>query len=82
MSYRRQILGGVIPETGHLIVWAWHDELVKVGNLHKALISWYFSLAHEIAHNLVQPHNAEYEYYFSSLAEVHMPGFSALLSQS
>ncbi|KAG8743102.1 hypothetical protein FRC10_000402 [Ceratobasidium sp. 414] len=61
---------------------AWHDELVKGGNLQKALVSWYFSLAHEIAHNLVQPHNAEHEYYFSSLAEMHMPELSALLSRS
>ncbi|QRW13174.1 hypothetical protein RhiLY_12173 [Ceratobasidium sp. AG-Ba] len=61
---------------------AWHDELVKGGNLQKALVSWYFSLAHEIAHNLVQPHNAEHEYYFSSLAEMHMPEFSTLLSRS
>ncbi|KAF8688692.1 hypothetical protein RHS03_09437, partial [Rhizoctonia solani] len=60
----------------------WHDELVKGGSLHKALISWYFTLAHEIAHNLVQPHNAEHEYYFSSLAELHMPEFSAMLSRS
>ncbi|KAG8744390.1 hypothetical protein FRC12_014812 [Ceratobasidium sp. 428] len=58
---------------------AWHDELVKGGSLQKALVSWYFSLAHEIAHNLVQPHNAEHEYYFSSLAEMHMLEFSALL---
>ncbi|CAE7228758.1 unnamed protein product [Rhizoctonia solani] len=60
----------------------WHDELVKGGSIHKALISWYFTLAHEIAHNLVQPHNAEHEYYFSSLAEIHMPEFSGLLSRS
>ncbi|KAH7337817.1 hypothetical protein B0J17DRAFT_664321 [Rhizoctonia solani] len=60
----------------------WHDELVKGGSLQKALVSWYFTLAHEIAHNLVQPHNAEHEYYFSSLAELHMPEFSALLSHS
>ena len=60
----------------------WHDELVKEGSLQKAMVSWYFSLAHEIAHNLVQPHNAEHEYYFSSLAELHMPEFSALLTRS
>ncbi|CAE6464621.1 unnamed protein product [Rhizoctonia solani] len=60
----------------------WHDELVKGGSVHKALISWYFTLAHEIAHNLVQPHNAEHEYYFSSLAELHMPEFSAMISRT
>ncbi|CAE6531048.1 unnamed protein product [Rhizoctonia solani] len=60
----------------------WHDDLVKGGHIHKALISWYFTLAHEIAHNLVQPHNAEHEYYFSSLAELHIPEFSALLARS
>ncbi|KAI0701855.1 hypothetical protein BC835DRAFT_1435271 [Cytidiella melzeri] len=60
---------------------AWHDEDVRNGELSKAYISWYFTLAHEIAHNLVQPHNAEHEFWFSSLCELRMPTFSRLLSK-
>ncbi|KAF8894925.1 hypothetical protein CPB84DRAFT_1816083 [Gymnopilus junonius] len=29
----------------------------------------YFTIAHEIAHNLVQPHNSEHEFYFSAVCE-------------
>ncbi|KAJ7072465.1 hypothetical protein C8F01DRAFT_1104075 [Mycena amicta] len=39
---------------------AWHDADVKAGQTRVAYTSWYFTLAHEIAHNLVQPHNSEY----------------------
>jgi hypothetical protein len=30
----------------------------------EAFISWYFTLAHEIAHNLVQQHDSEHEVRF------------------
>ncbi|KAJ6558581.1 hypothetical protein DFH09DRAFT_1037162 [Mycena vulgaris] len=69
---------------------AWHDADVKAGRAKAAYISWYFTLAHEIAHNLVHPHNSEYvvffrrltrltmhrhEFYFSAICEKH---FSAI----
>jgi len=38
----------------------------------------YFTLAHEIAHNLVQPHNSEHEFYFSSICQRFLPGLSKL----
>ncbi|KAF9644423.1 hypothetical protein BDM02DRAFT_3272450 [Thelephora ganbajun] len=57
---------------------AWHDDLVRNGSLAEAYTSWYFSLAHEIAHNLVQPHNSEHEFYFSSICEKFLPGLSKL----
>ena len=38
----------------------------------------YFTLAHEIAHNLVQPHNSEHEFYFSSICQKFLPGLSKL----
>ncbi|KDN42420.1 hypothetical protein K437DRAFT_257910 [Tilletiaria anomala UBC 951] len=47
----------------------WHDDLVKEGKLSEPLISTYFSVAHEIAHNVVSAHNAEHEFYFSSISE-------------
>ena len=39
----------------------------------------YFTLAHEIAHNLVQPHNSEHEFYFSSICQKFLPGLSELI---
>ncbi|KAG1888113.1 hypothetical protein F4604DRAFT_1715581 [Suillus subluteus] len=60
---------------------AWHDQDVKNGDIKQAYISWYFTLAHEIAHNLVQPHNSEHEFYFSALCEAHIEKFTQLLSQ-
>ncbi|KAJ6593724.1 hypothetical protein B0H19DRAFT_1091788 [Mycena capillaripes] len=52
---------------------AWHDTDVKAGRAKAAYISWYFTLAHEIAHNLVHPHNSEHEFYFSAICEKHFP---------
>ncbi|SPO26202.1 uncharacterized protein UTRI_02478 [Ustilago trichophora] len=47
---------------------AWHDELVKQGKWRSARVD-VFSVAHEIAHNVVAAHNAEHEWYFSAIAE-------------
>jgi len=59
---------------------AWHDDQVKAGDLHPGFISWYFTLAHEIAHNLVTPHNAEHEFYFSSICEHFLVDFTHMLA--
>jgi Zn-dependent peptidase ImmA (M78 family) len=40
----------------------------------------YFTLAHELAHNLVQPHNSEHEFYFSAICEKHVQGLGKLLA--
>ncbi|KAK4698280.1 hypothetical protein P7C70_g8001, partial [Phenoliferia sp. Uapishka_3] len=48
---------------------AWHDAEVVRGQLDNALISVYHSLAHELAHNLVQPHDAQHSFYTSSISE-------------
>ncbi|KAI8067960.1 hypothetical protein BC940DRAFT_273450 [Gongronella butleri] len=37
-----------------------------------ALVYWYMTICHELAHNFVALHNAEHEFYFSSFAEVYM----------
>ncbi|RDX42682.1 hypothetical protein OH76DRAFT_1410943 [Lentinus brumalis] len=58
----------------------WHDAEVKSGQLLNAYTSWYFTLAHEIAHNLVQAHNSEHEFYFSSICEAYLPAFMKLVS--
>ncbi|KAH9946348.1 uncharacterized protein BXZ73DRAFT_86493 [Epithele typhae] len=58
----------------------WHDAEVQAGILMNAYISWYFTLAHEIAHNLVKEHNSEHEFYFSSICEQYLPSFMKLVS--
>ncbi|KAH9951982.1 hypothetical protein B0H21DRAFT_817732 [Amylocystis lapponica] len=61
---------------------AWHDQNVRNGDMSDAYVSWYFTLAHEIAHNLVKPHNSEHEFWFSSICEGYMPALVRLLSTS
>jgi len=58
---------------------SWHDVDVQNNRPSQALISWYHSLAHEIAHNLVHPHNAEHEFYFSAICETHLLEFTRIL---
>jgi hypothetical protein len=58
----------------------WHLKDVLNGNPNTAVISWYFTLAHEIAHNLVQPHNSEHEFYFSAICEKYIMGLGQILS--
>ncbi|KZT11459.1 uncharacterized protein LAESUDRAFT_720694 [Laetiporus sulphureus 93-53] len=52
---------------------AWHDEAVNKGELTEAYFSWFLTLAHEIAHNLIGPHNSAHEFYFSAISEAHLP---------
>ncbi|KDQ27869.1 hypothetical protein PLEOSDRAFT_50988 [Pleurotus ostreatus PC15] len=61
---------------------AWHHDQVQRGNMDDAFVSWYFTLAHEIAHNLVQPHNSEHEFYFSAICEKHIKSLGRLLSSA
>ena len=42
-------------------------------------VSRFFTLAHEIAHNLIEPHNSEHEFYFSAICEAHMLALSRLI---
>ncbi|KAI0670652.1 hypothetical protein C8Q78DRAFT_1037269 [Trametes maxima] len=58
----------------------WHDGEVRESKLTDAYISWYFTLAHEIAHNLVKAHNSEHEFYFSSICEQYLPAFMKLIA--
>jgi len=60
----------------------WHDRDVQANRMDDALISWFFSLAHEFAHNLVQPHNSEHEFYVSAIAEQHFVKMAALLESA
>ncbi len=58
------------------------DASVQRGQNRDALISWYFSLAHELAHNLESGHNASHEFYFSSIAEEYLVAFGQLLADA
>ncbi|KIY52910.1 hypothetical protein FISHEDRAFT_63575 [Fistulina hepatica ATCC 64428] len=58
---------------------AWHDQEVQRGDLRSAYTSLYFTLAHEIAHNLVLSHNAEHEFYFSAICEQHLMNFGRIV---
>ncbi|KAG7446407.1 uncharacterized protein BT62DRAFT_986911 [Guyanagaster necrorhizus] len=61
---------------------AWHDEQVRKGDMNPAIVSWYFTLAHEIAHNLVQPHNSEHEFYLSAICEKHLMELGSIVFKS
>ncbi|KAG0223448.1 hypothetical protein BGW41_005587 [Actinomortierella wolfii] len=38
-----------------------------------ALVYWFFTMAHELAHNFVGEHNSQHEFYFSSFCEQYLP---------
>ncbi|CAG7850452.1 SubName: Full=Uncharacterized protein {ECO:0000313/EMBL:CCA72144.1} [Serendipita indica DSM 11827] len=50
----------------------WHDTQLQKKEPIKAMISWFFTLAHEIAHNLIGPHNAEHSYYMNQISSTHL----------
>ncbi|GAA5919060.1 hypothetical protein JCM1841_003725 [Sporobolomyces salmonicolor] len=60
---------------------AWHDKMVQEGKLEEPLISTFHTLAHELAHNLVKPHDAEHSFYFSSFCEEYFLPMARLLQQ-
>ena len=56
---------------------ALHDETndpnqFKKVNRKEALIYWFMTICHELAHNFVGDHNSEHEFYMSSFAEVYL----------
>jgi len=61
---------------------AWHDQDVQKGDSQQAQISWFFTLAHELAHNLIKQHNSEHEFWFAAICEAHVFTFSQLLKHT
>ncbi|KAF8307878.1 hypothetical protein DL93DRAFT_2064506 [Clavulina sp. PMI_390] len=57
----------------------YHDQQVARGEYSDAMSFWYFTFGHEIAHNLVDVHNAEHEFYFSALCEKHLKSLALFL---
>ncbi|CAG8458419.1 11877_t:CDS:10 [Scutellospora calospora] len=39
----------------------------------KAIVSWYMTFCHELAHNFVKPHSAEHEFFLQSYAKQFIP---------
>ncbi|KAK2467792.1 hypothetical protein APHAL10511_000087 [Amanita phalloides] len=61
---------------------AWHDSDVIAGKMTDTYVFWYFTFAHEIAHNLVQDHNAEHEFYFSATSQKYIVNLFGLMKAS
>ncbi|GAA6015207.1 hypothetical protein JCM11491_000504 [Sporobolomyces phaffii] len=60
---------------------AWHDRQVRDGNYSEALISNFHTIAHELAHNLVKPHDAQHSFYFSSFCEEYFLRMAQLIAR-
>ena len=45
----------------------------------KIVQSRFFTLAHELAHNLIKQHNSEHEFWFAAICEARVLAFSRLL---
>lgn len=58
---------------------SWYSDSVKEGEVEEALTGFYFTISHELAHNLVQVHNAQFSYYFSAISETYLASFRKLL---
>ncbi|KAI8974636.1 hypothetical protein BDB01DRAFT_805850 [Pilobolus umbonatus] len=53
---------------------ALHEDKKK-----EALIYWFMTFCHELAHNFIGPHNSEHEFYMSSFAETYLDPFMSLI---
>ncbi|KAF9167525.1 hypothetical protein DFQ26_004297 [Actinomortierella ambigua] len=45
-----------------------------------ALVYWFFTMAHELAHNFVGEHNSQHEFYFSSFCEQYLPALIQVMA--
>ncbi|KAG0338943.1 hypothetical protein BG000_003116 [Podila horticola] len=48
----------------------------------EAMIYWFFTMAHELAHNFVGDHNSKHEFYFSSFCEQYLPSLMAAMAKA
>ncbi|KWU45472.1 hypothetical protein RHOSPDRAFT_28836 [Rhodotorula sp. JG-1b] len=60
---------------------AWHDRLVVEGRMEEPLISTFSSIAHELSHNLVKPHDSAFSFYFASFCEEYFVPMAKLLAR-
>ncbi|KAF9280093.1 hypothetical protein BGZ68_007509 [Mortierella alpina] len=52
----------------------------KISARDEALIYWFFTMAHELAHNFVGEHNSKHEFYFSSFCEQYLPALMVAMA--
>ncbi|CAB4438088.1 unnamed protein product [Rhizophagus irregularis] len=52
-----------------------HEQECKSKPTIDAMTYWFMMFCHVLAHNFVQLHNSEFEYYYSSFAKIYMPNF-------
>ncbi|KAF9330531.1 hypothetical protein BG006_006519 [Podila minutissima] len=48
----------------------------------EAMIYWFFTMAHELAHNFVGDHNSKHEFYFSSFCEQYLPSLMVAMAKA
>ncbi|GAA6047852.1 hypothetical protein JCM3770_004674 [Rhodotorula araucariae] len=60
---------------------AWHDAHVVAGKLAEPLVSTYHTVAHELSHNLVKPHDSQFNFYFSQMCEEYFVAMARLLQR-
>lgn len=51
------------------------------GRKRDAMMYWFVTLAHELAHNLVSEHSSEHEFYMESMVIAYLPKLMAILNQ-
>ncbi|KAI1981256.1 hypothetical protein LOZ53_003276 [Ophidiomyces ophidiicola] len=59
-----------------------HLKTVTAGNRSDCLVYWWTIFCHELAHNLIGPHNSEHGYYTESFVMKYLPAITALLQNS
>ncbi|KAI1173675.1 hypothetical protein F4777DRAFT_556757 [Nemania sp. FL0916] len=50
-----------------------HGDLKSGGDKASATVWWWVVLAHELAHNIIQPHNSDHSYYTESFIQLYFP---------
>lgn len=55
------------------------DLEVQQGRSGNTLVYWFSTIAHELAHNMVGPHNAQHEFFYSSFIEMYWSKLLPLL---
>ncbi|GBB83181.1 hypothetical protein RclHR1_00010063 [Rhizophagus clarus] len=58
-----------------------HEQECKTLPTTDAMTYWFMIFCHVLAHNFVQLHNSEFEYYSSSFAKTYMPNFLELMNK-
>ncbi|RIA98304.1 hypothetical protein C1645_812855 [Glomus cerebriforme] len=58
-----------------------HEEECKVRPTNDVMTYWFMTFCHELAHNFVELHSSEHEYYYSSFSETYMSNFISMIKR-